>query len=106
MLRRMGDWHAAAFCVQEFLNHTHTAAMPTNVGIDDDLVAGALKANGCKTKKAAMEQGLRLLVRIRPHETERGLRPARYSSAKGGVGADDPVRRKAVRFLSKSPDAE
>ena len=36
--------------------------MRTNVVLDDELMNRALKAGGFKTKKAAIEQGLRLLV--------------------------------------------
>ena len=39
--------------------------MRTNIEIDDDLMAEALKASGLKTKKATVEEGLRLLVRTR-----------------------------------------
>ena len=37
--------------------------MRTNVVIDDRLMADALKSSGLKTKKDAIEAGLRLLVR-------------------------------------------
>jgi len=37
----------------------------TNVVIDDDLMASALKVSGLKTKKAAIEEGLRLLVQVK-----------------------------------------
>ena len=39
--------------------------MRTTIDIDNELMAEALKASGCKTKKAAVEEGLRLLVRTR-----------------------------------------
>ena len=39
--------------------------MRTNVVIDDDLMKAALKKTGIKTKKAAIEEGLRLLVQLR-----------------------------------------
>ena len=39
--------------------------MRTNVVIDDDLMASALKVSGLKTKKAAIEEGLRLLVQVK-----------------------------------------
>ena len=48
--------------------------MRTNVEIDDSLMAEALKAGGFKTKKAAVEEGLRLLVRTRAQEQLRRLR--------------------------------
>ena len=37
--------------------------MRTNIVIDDELMAGALRATGLRTKKEAVEEGLKLLVR-------------------------------------------
>ena len=39
--------------------------MRTNIDIDDTLLAEAQKASGLDTKKATVEAGLRLLVRLR-----------------------------------------
>ena len=39
--------------------------MRTNIDIDDALMADALEVGGFKTKKDAVEEGLRLLVRTR-----------------------------------------
>jgi Arc/MetJ family transcription regulator len=39
--------------------------MRTNIEIDDALIARAMKASGLSTKRAAVEEGLRLLVRVR-----------------------------------------
>ena len=39
--------------------------MRTSMEIDRDLMAKALKVSGFKTRKAAVEEGLRLLVRTR-----------------------------------------
>ena len=38
--------------------------MRTNIDIDDTLMTEAIRATGAKTKKAAVEEGLRLLVRL------------------------------------------
>jgi Arc/MetJ family transcription regulator len=38
--------------------------MRTNIEIDDTLIAEAIRASGARTKKAAVEQGLRLLIRL------------------------------------------
>jgi len=38
--------------------------MRTNVVLDDDLVKSALKLSGFKTKKKAIEEGLKLLVQL------------------------------------------
>ncbi len=48
--------------------------MRTNVVIDDDLMESALKASGRKTKKDAIEEGLRLLVQIKDQEKIRSFR--------------------------------
>lgn len=42
--------------------------MRTNIEIDDDLMAAALRATGLKTKRAAVEEGLRLLVKLRSQQ--------------------------------------
>ena len=42
--------------------------------IDHDLMAQALKVGGFKTRKAAVEEGLRLLVRTRAQGQLRALR--------------------------------
>ena len=47
--------------------------MRTNIDIDDELMADALKA-GFKTKKDAVEAALRLLVRTRKQRRIRKLR--------------------------------
>jgi Arc/MetJ family transcription regulator len=39
--------------------------MRTNIEIDDDLLSRAMAATGLSTKRATVEEGLRLLVRVR-----------------------------------------
>ncbi|HEY1885762.1 MAG TPA: type II toxin-antitoxin system VapB family antitoxin [Roseiarcus sp.] len=39
--------------------------MRTNIEIDDELLSQAMAAAGLSTKKATVEEGLRLLVRLR-----------------------------------------
>jgi len=39
--------------------------MRTNIDIDDELLAEAMAATGLSTKRATVEEGLRLLVRMR-----------------------------------------
>ncbi|HEY0339859.1 MAG TPA: type II toxin-antitoxin system VapB family antitoxin [Steroidobacteraceae bacterium] len=39
--------------------------MRTNIEIDDQLMQKALKASGLSTKRAVVEEGLRLLVKLR-----------------------------------------
>lgn len=48
--------------------------MRTNVVIDDKLMESALKASGVKTKKEAIEEGLRLLVQMKNQENIRKFR--------------------------------
>jgi Arc/MetJ family transcription regulator len=48
--------------------------MRTNIIIDDQLMAAALDATGLKTKKEAVEQGLRLLLRLKQQEQLRQYR--------------------------------
>ncbi len=42
--------------------------MRTNIDIDDDLMAEVLELTGLKTKREAVEQGLRVLLRLRKQE--------------------------------------
>jgi Arc/MetJ family transcription regulator len=48
--------------------------MRTNVVIDDDLMDEALTVSGLKTKRQAVEEGLRLLVKTRKQARVRRLR--------------------------------
>lgn len=48
--------------------------MRTNIVIDDELMAQALKATGLETKKDVVEQGLKLLVQRKQQQSIRALR--------------------------------
>jgi Arc/MetJ family transcription regulator len=48
--------------------------MRTNIVIDDDLMAQALKASGLETKKDVVEQALKLLVQRKRQQSIRALR--------------------------------
>ncbi|MDO9529914.1 MAG: type II toxin-antitoxin system VapB family antitoxin [Syntrophales bacterium] len=48
--------------------------MRTNVVIDDDLMEAAIKVSGLKTKKAAIEEGLKLLVQVKGQKEIKGFR--------------------------------
>ena len=48
--------------------------MRTNIVIDDALMGEAMLLSNLKTKKAVVENGLRLLVQIKKQEKIRGLR--------------------------------
>jgi Arc/MetJ family transcription regulator len=58
-------------CVSKQLE-LHT--MRTNIVIDDKLMRDALKATGLKTKREAVEMGLRTLLRLRQQEEVRKYR--------------------------------
>ena len=62
--------------------------MRTNVVIDDSLMAAALKLSGVRTKKAAIEEGLKLLVRMK-----RQTRARRYRGKLKWTGDLDTLRR-------------
>lgn len=48
--------------------------MRTNIVIDDKLMEDALRTTGLKTKREAVELGLRTLIRLRQQETIRTFR--------------------------------
>jgi Arc/MetJ family transcription regulator len=48
--------------------------MRTNIVIDDNLMAEAMKLSRLKTKKAVVESGLRLLIQIKKQERIKRLR--------------------------------
>ena len=49
-------------------------AMRTNIVIDDKLMKDALRATGAKTKREAVELGLKTLVQLQKQEQARQLR--------------------------------
>ena len=48
--------------------------MRTNVVVDDNLMASALKVSGLKTKKDAIEEGLKLLVQVKRQKAIKNYR--------------------------------
>jgi Arc/MetJ family transcription regulator len=48
--------------------------MRTNIDIDDALMRRAMRSSGARTKRAAVEEALRLLVRTRDQRSIRRLR--------------------------------
>lgn len=48
--------------------------MRTNIVIDDELMASALKMTGLKTKREAVELGLKTLVKLKRQEQIRQFR--------------------------------
>ncbi len=49
-------------------------AMRTNIEIDDNLMADALKATGLSTKREAVELGLKALIKLNKQASIRALR--------------------------------
>ncbi len=54
--------------------HSHGGSMRTNIVIDNGLMQRAMKATGLSTKKAVVEEGLRLLIKVKGQEGIRRLR--------------------------------
>jgi Arc/MetJ family transcription regulator len=48
--------------------------MRTNIDIDDRLMRQAMRSSGARTKRAAVEEGLRLLIQTRSQGSIRRLR--------------------------------
>jgi Arc/MetJ family transcription regulator len=48
--------------------------MRTNIVIDQKLIAAVVKATGVRTKREAVELGLKTLIQLKKQETLRGLR--------------------------------
>lgn len=48
--------------------------MRTNIVIDDDLMRDALEATGAKTKREAVELGLRTLLKLKQQQQVKTLR--------------------------------
>ncbi|MCC6205086.1 MAG: type II toxin-antitoxin system VapB family antitoxin [Hyphomicrobiales bacterium] len=61
--------------------------MRTNIELDDELIAEAMKATGLKTKKAAIDEALRRLV-----TTERRRQALRNLAGIGWEGDLDKMR--------------
>lgn len=48
--------------------YTQETKMRTNIVIDDNLMSDALQLTGLKTKKEAVEMGLKTLIRLKKQE--------------------------------------
>lgn len=48
--------------------------MRTNIVIDEKLISAAIKATGARTKKEAVELGLKALIQLKKQEAIRGFR--------------------------------
>ena len=56
------------------VHHAGVAAMRTNIVIDDQLMCEAMQACGARTKREAVELGLRTLVKLEQQKRIRGFR--------------------------------
>lgn len=54
--------------------YTSGQIMRTNIVIDDELMAEVLAATGVRTKREAVEMGLKALLRLKKQENIRGFR--------------------------------
>jgi len=54
--------------------YTRRPVVRTNIVIDDKLMAEALRATGARTKREAVELGLKTLIRLKKQERIRGFR--------------------------------
>lgn len=54
-----------------FIKNVH---MRTNIEIDEDLIAEAMKVSGHKTKKATVEEGLKLIIQLNKQSKIKKLR--------------------------------
>jgi len=61
-------------CIIWLMNTHGRQGMRTNVVINDKLMESALKTSGLKTKKDAIEEGLKLLVQMKGQEKIKGFR--------------------------------
>ena len=60
--------------VYKFKKHTHGYNMRTNIVIDDSLMNEALRFSGLNTKKEAVEEGLKALIRLKKQENIKNFR--------------------------------
>ena len=58
----------------KYLHIGESTGLRTNIDIDDRLMRQAMRRSGARTKKAAVEAGLRLLAQTHAQGSIRGLR--------------------------------
>ena len=81
--------------ITSFYTHLQGTPLRTNIDIDDELLSSAMAAAGLPTKKATVEEGLRLLVRLR-HQM-RAIRNLKGVGWEGNLSAMREGRRLARR---------
>jgi Arc/MetJ family transcription regulator len=57
-----------------YYTQLRTRSMRTNIDIDDDLLADAMRLSGLKTKRAVVEEALRRLIALQRQAEIRALR--------------------------------
>jgi Arc/MetJ family transcription regulator len=57
-----------------YISYTRDEDMRTNIVIDDGLMQDALRLTGLKTKKEAVELGLKTLIRLKKQESIKRFR--------------------------------
>jgi Arc/MetJ family transcription regulator len=67
--------------------------MRTNLKIDDGLIQKALQLSGLKTKRAVVEAGLRMLIRVREQEEILKLAGRVHWQGNLDESREDPGRR-------------
>ena len=72
--------------------------MRTNIEIDDQLMHQAMRSSGARTKKAAVEAGLRLLVRIHSQTAIRQLRGKSKVARRSERVSSGPLSRLGCRM--------
>ncbi len=75
--------------------------MRTNIDIDDELMAAAMEAGGFKTKKEAVEEGLRLLRRRKVYEGLLALRGQLHWDDSDEAWAGQPLERSGVMAVQE-----
>src|SRR4030095_884862 len=67
-------WHGTLFDTQKCVTLTHRLKMRTNIDIDDRLMRQAMRSSSARTKRAVVEEALRLLIQTRGQSRLRRLR--------------------------------
>jgi antitoxin ParD1/3/4 len=82
--------------------------MRTNIVIDDQLMDAAMQAGGFKTKRDAVEEGLRLLARRAAYQNLRALRGKLQWSLEGDWRSDagHSVQEQPARYEVKANPAK
>lgn len=68
--------------------------MRTNIVIDEELMQKALKASGARTKREAVEMGLRTLLQLNAQAQIRQLRgKVQWAGDLAAMRTDDPTKK-------------